>query len=494
MKEKIKRISSSTWALLLALMMVVSSFSVLAATTNVEKTGAIFTGTLYYHHQGCTGDVKVYSFGGNKIFGDWDNKSMTPLGDGYYSVEVPSNSTDTKVIFHETEYGSKQQTKDVDYVSDTSKNMFEVTSVTDGKLNGTWSTYSPSKDPVATSVSLSSNATDGKITQGNDLILTAKATGKVAGDVKYTFYQDGTKIDEKTTSSESVETTVPNLSSGTYKYTVTVSKDNYSDVSSSEVSVTVKSNKWYIYGALNNNDWYNKEGISMSWSTTENAYVSDVTFDKADYFRLYDGSTEYGPNTDEQYHNVTISTGKTDNQIYSKKTASAFIVPSNVTSNYYICTDGTYLWYKVAQPNVATSVALSPDSATKNTGESVTLTATANTPVSGELTYTFTETTSVATTNPQEIKSSNGTAQATFTNLSEGEHKYKVEVSANGYTSVTATVEVNVVAPAKEMYLYGDFDNTKDHKWNAEFKDYKFEYVNGKYVLKDVPFTGSYDG
>lgn len=39
MKEKIKRISSSTWALILALMMVVSSFSVLAATTNVEKTG-----------------------------------------------------------------------------------------------------------------------------------------------------------------------------------------------------------------------------------------------------------------------------------------------------------------------------------------------------------------------------------------------------------------------------------------------------------------------
>ena len=40
MKEKIKRISSSTWALILALMMVVSSFSVLAATTNVNKTGA----------------------------------------------------------------------------------------------------------------------------------------------------------------------------------------------------------------------------------------------------------------------------------------------------------------------------------------------------------------------------------------------------------------------------------------------------------------------
>lgn len=55
MKEKIKRISSSTWALILALMMVVSSFSVLAATTNVEQSkagassGKITKGdTLYY--------------------------------------------------------------------------------------------------------------------------------------------------------------------------------------------------------------------------------------------------------------------------------------------------------------------------------------------------------------------------------------------------------------------------------------------------------------
>lgn len=289
MKEKIKRISSSTWALLLALMMVVSSFSVLAATTNVNKTGAIYTGTLYYHHQGCTGDVKVFSFGGNTIFDGWDTKSMTQLGDGYYSVEVPSNSTDTKVIFHETQYGSRQQTVDVEYDSDTSKNMFEVTgSNSDNKLTGSWTTYSPS-DPVATSVSLSSNATDGKIAQGEDLKLTATATDKVDGDVTYTFYNGNTQVgDEQTIPESTATTTVSGLSAGDYKFTVKVTKD--------------------------------------------------------------------------------------------------------------------------------------------------------------------------------------------------------------GYTSVTNTVQVKVVAPAKEMYLYGDFDNTEAHKWNVGFKDYKFEYVNGKYVLKNVPFTGSFDG
>lgn len=57
MKEKIKRISSSTWALLLALMMVVSSFSVLAATTNVNKTGAGESGGKI-----SKGDILYYDF------------------------------------------------------------------------------------------------------------------------------------------------------------------------------------------------------------------------------------------------------------------------------------------------------------------------------------------------------------------------------------------------------------------------------------------------
>ena len=57
MKEKIKRISSSTWALLLALMMVVSSFSVLAATTNVNKTGAGASGGTI-----SKGDILYYDF------------------------------------------------------------------------------------------------------------------------------------------------------------------------------------------------------------------------------------------------------------------------------------------------------------------------------------------------------------------------------------------------------------------------------------------------
>lgn len=454
MKEKIKRISSSTWALLLALMMVVSSFSVLAATTNVNKTGASLNSgeTIYLKPS------KIW-LQDNAKFGlyVWNDEQTAQWvvmndddNDGYYSASVPSGGPYAKVMFLRLNATTSElsgtgwpssykwnQTDDL--IREDGKNCYAVTEGIWDKGGGTWSKYSAS-DPVATSVSL--NPDNSTIYVGDSLKLTASTKGKVAGDVTYTFYQNGTKIDEKTTSSESAETTVSNLSSGTYKYTVTVSRDNYSDVTSSEVSVTVKSiptNKWYIYGGLNNDDWTTKAGISMSWSTTENAYVSDVTFDKVTYFRLYDGSTEYGPNTDAADQNVTISTGKTDNQIYSKKTASAFIVPSDITSTYKLCTDGKYLWYKVAQPNVAKSVNLTASPENVVVGGSSTLTATLDTLNADNVTYTFTE-------DGKELqKDSSNTLN--LENLTEGTHTYKVTVSADGYTSVTATVEVNVNRP-----------------------------------------------
>ena len=263
MKEKIKRISSSTWALILALMMVVSSFSVLAATTNVEKTGAKKT-TVYF---------------------------------------VPASQSD-------------------------------------------FSSY------------LNSSKTD---------------------------------IDSK---------------------------------------YTVKLNLHY---GSNENDPWGYVDVTKSSDTFggNSVYISKFT-DKFDglaemQIQIYDGET--------QKKLVKPITTWTDHNVYNGK----------------VYDNGSWKTYKPDAQSVATSVSLDADNRTINVGESVTLTATANTPVSGELTYTFTETTSGATTTPKVIKSSNGTAQATFTDLSEGEHKYKVEVSANGYSSVTSdpiTITVNKKAIA----------------------------------------------
>lgn len=506
MKEKIKRISSSTWALILALMMVVSSFSVLAATTNTEKTGTTNV-TVYlvpasqsafnaYLNSSKTDIDSKYNvrININQSTG-WSQSTMVNTGKTIDGKSVYSINTDLQDTINTLQFqiyeNDTWKTQVVPYSSNVSVSTFN------GKVydNGSWKTYTPDAPSVATSVSL--NADYDTIYVGDSLKLTASTTGKVAGDVTYTFYQNGTKIDEKTTSSESVETTVSNLSSGTYKYTVTVSKGNYSDVTSSEVPVTVKSiptNKWYIYGGLNNDDWNNKEGISMSWSTTENAYVSDVTFSNVAYFRLYDGSTEYGPNTDAVDQNVTISTGKTDNQIYSKKTASAFIVPSDITSTYYICTDGTYLWYKVAQPNVAKSVNLTANPENVVVGGSTTLTATLDT-LNADLnadnvTYTFTE-------GDTELKKGSSNTFK-LENLTKGTHTYKVTVSADGYTSVTDTVVVNVnqVYNVTAKYEITDDGVTyTDKNSNKDIVSVDGEVTSntssGKVVAKDTITIGS---
>lgn len=304
MKEKIKRISSSTWALILALMMVVSSFSVLAATTNVNKTGASLNSgeTIYLKPNSLwlsdNAKFGLYVWNDNQT-GHWVIMNDDDR-DGYYSASVPSGGPYAKVIFLRLKDTTSELSGEdwpssyiwnqtADLIREDGKNCYAVTEGTWDKGGGTWSKYSASEDPVATSVSLSSNATVGKIAQGKDLILSATATGKVDGEVTYTFYNGG-------------------------------------------------------------------EQVGQAQTTTEN------------------------------------------------------------------------------------------------------------------------------------------TATTTVSGLSAGDYKFTVKVTKDGYTSVTDTVQVKVVAPAKEMYLYGDFDSNADHMWNADFKDYKFEYVNGKYVLKNVPFTGSFDG
>lgn len=476
MKEKIKRISSSTWAILLALMMVVSSFSVLAATTNVEKTGA-FTGKLYYYRQDTIGDVYVYSYGGSKIFGEWDHTKMENLGGGYYSVDVPSNNDDSTVIFHDK--SADKQTDNLTYPTNGS-NMFKVNNDdVNGKLGGEWSTYSGGSSTTGDTVyiygdlsSEYSNQWEGFTTpDSNKFTYDADNHKYVLNNLsldktpaKFRIW-DKTTDTHYTTSSKNkmltsgVKNTIDDTGwKNTFQYNAPASKkvnieitDDFNYITVTDAETPTKS--YYICGSLvGDNTWSTGYmGSPFIWSEDDGYYVSKTTFTKPtslNYFRIHDGSSIYGP--DDEKEDVTVQSTSTA-LLVKDSTTKAFKIDNSVTTNdYKLCTDGTYVWYQLATSPVAKSVALSPDSATKNTGESVTLTATANTPVSGELTYTFTETTSGATTTPKVIKSSNGTAQATFTDLSEGEHKYKVEVSANGYTSVTSS-EATVTVTTKKV-------------------------------------------
>lgn len=355
MKEKIKRISSSTWALLLALMMVVSSFSVLAATTNVNKTGAISYWVL-------RGDFNSWSTDTQYRFGDANGGSIT------YDLSSKKGST---IQFRTDAYE--------DGIHFNSSNS-PVTDNTEVKLN--WDT----------------------------------------GNVMYY--------------------TVPSDSNGKITFNVTVRNgNNYLTVTAgSGGSTPTPSADLYVFGGYNN-DWSTPtKQMPMTKVSGEDYYASPVVVSdgKDMFFALWDGGTlQYGPVTDR----TTVSTSQNDEKtkLNSPRDGKAYMISAGTIPNgtkYQLCTDGTYLWYKVAQPNVAKSVNLTANPENVVVGGSTTLTATLDTPNANNVTYTFTE-------DGKELqKDSSNTYE--LKNLTEGAHTYKVTVSADGYTSVTATVVVNV--------------------------------------------------
>lgn len=465
MKEKIKRISSSTWALLLALMMVVSSFSVLAATTNVEKTKASGTITVYFKNTVKWSNVYAYFYnssywneskgsGSQGIAGGPCKMSKVDGTDDIYSYTYTGNYSQYIAFTkdEESNYGNFWSTEAV-YRDDfsTSKSMYTPNTTSSGTYNstvkyynnGTWSTYSASKDPVATSVSLSSNATDGKIAKGTDLKLTATSTDKVNGDVTYTFYNGSTQVGEaQTTSEDTATTTVSGLSAGNYTFTVKVTKDGYTEVASDPIKVTVTSgDDYFLYnGSSENEDLKNATSLgefsgttlSLDLDSNKTYYLFVVKNNNFDYSYLSKAQAFGSDNSV-----VLYDYGSNDNSHKIKFTPS--------TSGKYKFTwtpgngQGT-LKYELESTPVAKSVNLTASPENVVVGGSSTLTATLDT-LNAELnannvTYTFTE-------DGKELQ--NGSSNTLeLKNLTEGAHTYKVTVSADGYTSVTDTVVVNV--------------------------------------------------
>lgn len=504
MKEKIKRISSSTWALLLALMMVVSSFSVLAATTNVNKTGAsLNSGETIYLKPSENWLQKDAKFG-LYVWNDGQTAQWVVMNDddndGYYSASVPSGGPYANVIFLRLNANTSEPSgtgwpssyiwnQTADLIREDGKNCYAVTEGTWDKGGGTWSTYSASKDPVATSVSLTSNATDGKIAQGKDLILSATATGKVSGDVTYTFYKGNTQVGDAQTASESTATTtVSGLSAGDYTFTVKVTKNGYTEVASDPIKVTVTSgDSYFLYnGSSVNEDLTNATSLgkfsgntlSLDLDSNKTYYLFVVKNNNFDYSYLSKAQAFGSDNSV-----VLYDYGSNDNSHKIKFTPS--------TSGKYKFTwtpgnngQGT-LKYELESTPVAKSVNLTASPENVVVGGSSTLTATLDTPNADNVTYTFTE-------GDSELQ--NGSSNTLkLENLTEGTHTYKVTVSADGYTSVTATVVVNVNRPYNVTAKYeitedGTYYTVKDSDVNIVSVDGKVTSTtsSGKLVAKDT--------
>lgn len=375
MKEKIKRISSSTWALILALMMVVSSFSVLAATTNVNKTGAdIVSGDTIYFYPSNDWKKDSAKFGayfvgtnGVKWIGLFDDD-----GDKYYSATVPTGGP-----FYQMEFMRMSNTVSddtlktggssypTDYVWNKAQNLTKPSDNNCYTLNvgwndpgGTWSTYS--------------------------------GGGTATGHTVYIY--------------------------GTCNSTTC--------------------NKWGDF------DKYPNKTPTFEYDADNNKYyLNDFLMENSEsYFRIYDENTGIhymGTGGDTTILTSGVTSGmkeytswSTDNYRFKYAGASGKKVNIEIPDNF------STIKVTDAETPVAKSVNLTANPENVVVGGSSTLTATLDTPNANNVTYTFTE-------GDKELqKGSSDTLN--LENLTEGAHTYKVTVSADGYTSVTDTVVVNV--------------------------------------------------
>lgn len=491
MKEKIKRISSSTWALILALMMVVSSFSVLAATTNVNKTGGsdCFTAnqTLYVDigntwESDFESNVSVpyvsflYSIGEadlNKPISTVAISQSDKVSGSIYKITVPNNYYCRAIRFERTKNGEPSTI--LDNVLTTSKvrssddqNLFTISG---NNGNNGWSIYSGGS--TTTDLYLCGWIDDAKVEHKNASYKLTQSADKYTGtftfksNTQYVTISNGTKAYVASSNNASNgapansnsptnddsnpddKWMVDTSSSKTITFTWDDKNKTLSWVSGSveptETTTTpTPSKNYYICGSLVNSGWNTSYKDSpFIWSESDNFYISKTSFKKPTsniYFRIHDGTIIYGPDSTD--NDIPVKSTK-EAKLKKNSETKAFLISSQyITSDYYLCTDGNYVWYKIDQDPVATSVSISPDATEKFVGDSVKLTANVTGAKSENLKYKFTE----VNENGSEvgIPVTSNTSTVTFNNLTVGTHYYKVEVSAEGYKSVTATTSITV--------------------------------------------------
>lgn len=122
---------------------------------------------------------------------------------------------------------------------------------------------------------------------------------------------------------------------------------------------------------------------------------------------------------------------------------------------------GTWSTYSATAP-VAGSVSLTASPETVKVGDSVTLTAVVTNPVSANLTYTFTK------TDGGEANETQNNDKLTVTPSAAGTYKYKVTVSANGFSPVTSTEFSFTVTAPVTYFLGGRVAQTQNNsEWTA---------------------------
>lgn len=330
MKTKISHLGRSTVSVILAVMMLLSTM--LVGTMSTVNAAIDLKGTYYFDNTDANWDnVYMVFIGTNGAYKEYHKMSVS---EGKYYVYDQGASWSAKgFYFTNSSNGSSDGTNNTDTFSkkpDSSKNCFVPTS---SSGSGSWMSLDDAKashqSPVADSVTLTANPTSVKA--GKPVTLTPTVSGEKSNNLTYTYKKisGGTATEEKNADNS---LSVTPSEAGTYKYTVTVSAEGFSSVTSTEVSFTVTAPvDYYLAGRIKhdgtdgwvqsiNNNYKFTESDTEGLYYYESKYTPKQWSEKVgsknleQYFYIIDSSSDKYGSKDNQTDNTPKVLNSTDDK------------------------------------------------------------------------------------------------------------------------------------------------------------------------------------
>lgn len=395
MKTKISRFGRSSVSVILAVMMLLSTMLIGTVSTVNAVSKTFEAVNLVGNINGNTKwDSTEYPFTFDETTGYW-----------YLDITITQSSEFKARVNNGWDISFGASGGDNYTISESEIGDYRI-SVKDGSANNTALTVQKTVKKVADSVALTANPTSVKV--GNSVTLTPTVSGAKSDNLTYTYKKtsDGTATEEK--NADNSLTVTPTVA-GTYKYTVTVSADGCSPVTSNEVSFTVTDSVKYYIGGRFSTTWHEPSANDPQFVEDESnpglfyyetgetiadlsGTISETYGDTPKYFYIYktakNESTNYLTTSDNAGHNFQNNTVNNPLPLMSQPgTEEKRLVRFNddkdtSTTPVTIWLDtrnNEYkLWYTTALPhkvNVAEGVSATVDKATATTGEKVTVTA-----------------------------------------------------------------------------------------------------------------------
>lgn len=327
MKTKISHLGRSSVSVILAVMMLLSTMLI----GTVSTVNAV---TKKFNSVNLVGDIN-----GNY---NWDSAEYPftfdeTTGNWYLDITITQSSEFKARVDGkwDTSFGASGGNYTISEIGD-----YRI-SVKDGAENGTDLKVEKTVKKVADSVTLTANPTSVKV--GNSVTLTPTVSSAKSDNLTYTYKKTSGGTATEVKNADNSLTVTPTVA-GTYKYTVTVSADGYSPVTSIEASFTVTDSvKYYIGGRFKGESW-NPNRTDMQFVKVDgesNLYKYETNMTVSQLSQNVDNAKQYffihtGNGNEKVYYASSDGLGHTfhKNSINNQLTLKYYSTKADDEKNY----------------------------------------------------------------------------------------------------------------------------------------------------------------